>query len=432
MTKPVFSFCVYFSEMLITYVFCLSISEKRFTFRNTLAIGAAFFGLGALLNIWGGTNYIINVLSMLVIHFLFIFIGFHMDIPTSAFCTIVLCGLSTVLEFGTVSAISIFIGGQFTDINHDYMLLAVEILICKSLYFVLSLLLLKLLKYLSGTENSPVHFPFSATVQPLVALIGILVFYYVCMHEEISRGGQLLFSFVCITTLGANIFLVLHSMQQLKKEQVYIRMQSEFVRLEQDKHYYDILDQQNQQLMMYAHDTKNHLAAIHDLSENPQIREYVDKLSNELERYTQSCHSGNKLLDVILNRYVLECEKLGLHFEYNVNVYNLWDVDDMDLVTILGNLLDNAIEAAQKSQEKTVYLETSFRNAYRVIVIQNSSLPPKETTGHLRTTKSDQTMHGIGLKSVAKCLKKYRGDLQWDYSEDEHLFTMTVMIDTIS
>ena len=40
-------------------------------------------------------------------------------------------------------------------------------------------------------------------------------------------------------------------------------------------------------------------------------------------------------------------------------------------------------------------------------------------------------MHGFGLKSVAKCLKKCQGDLHWDYDEDNHLFTMTVMIDTI-
>ena len=105
--------------------------------------------------------------------------------------------------------------------------------------------------------------------------------------------------------------------------------------------------------------------------------------------------------------------------------------DEKNFVTILGNLLDNAIEAAEKSQEKTVYLETSLRNAYQVIVIQNSSLPPRESYGRLLTSKPDQSMHGFGLKSVAKCLKTCQGDLHWDYDEDNHLFTMTVMIDTI-
>lgn len=433
MTDPLFSFSVYFSEMLITYVFCVNISETRYSFFTSIAIGSITFGVGALLNVLGETNYVLNACSMMAIHFLFILLCFRIDITTSAFYTIILCGLSTVLEFGTVSAISTLTGGQFTDINYDYMLLAIETFICKSLYFIFSLLLLKILSFLkiSSHERESAHFPLSATVQPLITLVIILAFYYVCMQEEISRRGQSLFAIICIAALGTTIFLVLHNMQQLKQEQKYMRMRSEVAQLEHEKNYYDILDRQNQQLMIYAHDAKNHLVAIRDLSEDPQIRGYVDKLSDELERYTQSCHSGNKLLDVILNRYVWECQKRGLAFEYNVKVCNLRDVDDMDLVTILGNLLDNAIEAAEKSLEKTVYLETSLRNAYQVIVIQNSSLPPRESHGRLQTSKPDQTMHGFGIKSAAKCLKKYNGDLHWDYEKDNHLFTMTVMIDSI-
>lgn len=434
MTNPLFSFCVYFSEMLITYIFCINISEKRYTLSISMLIGIIIFGAGSLLNIWGATNYIVNSCSMLAIHFLFIIITFQMDIPTSAFYTIILCGLSTALEFGTVSAISTLTEGQFTDINHNYLLLAIEFFICKSLYFIFSLLLIKIINFLkiSTFTKESVHFPLSATVQPLLTLIIILAFYYVCMQERISRQGQFLFALICIAVLGATTFLMLHNMLQLKREQEYMRIRNEFVRIEHEKHYYDILDRQNQQLMMYAHDTKNHLAAIQSLSNNPQIRGYIDKLSSELDRYSQSCHSGNKLLDVILNRYILECEKRGLFFEYDVKVCNLKDIDDMDLVTILGNLLDNAIEAAEKSQEKNVYLETSLRNHYRVIVIQNSSLPPTESYGHLQTSKADRTMHGFGLKSVSQCLKKYHGDLHWDYDNDEHLFTMTVMLDTLS
>lgn len=432
MTDPLFSFCVYFSEMLIAYVFCVNISEKRCNFIISMAIGSIIFGAGALLNVLGETSYVLNACSMLVIHFLFILVCFRMDITTSAFYTIILCGLSTVLEFGTVSAISTLTGGQFTDINHDYMLLAMEIFICKSLYFIFSLLLLKLLNFLkiSSPEKEPAHFPLSATIQPLLTFTIILAFYYVCMREEISRQGQFLFALICVAALGATIFMVLHNMQQLKREQENMRMRSEFTRLEHEKKYYDILDRQNQQLMLYAHDTKNHLAAIRQLSVNSQVQGYVDRLYSELDRYTRNCHSGNKLLDVILNRYALECEEEGLRFEYDVKVCNLRDIEDMDLVTILGNLLDNSLEAARKSHEKSVYLETSLRNTYQVILIQNSSLPPKEAHGRLQTTKRDHDIHGFGLKSVTRCLRKYHGDLQWDYDEANHLFTMTVMLST--
>ena len=434
MTDPLFSFGVYFSEMLIVYVFCVNVADRRYSMLPSMIMGILIFGVGALLNIWGETNYIINSCSMLAIHFLFIHFCFRLDLPTSAFFTIILCGLSTVLEFGTVSAISTFTKGQLTDINHDDFLLTMEWIICKMLYLIFSLLLLKLLNHfkIGDQEHDPAHFPLSAAVLPTVTLVIILAFYYVCMQEGTSRNSQSLFSLICVADLVATIFLVLHNTQQLKRNQEYVRMRSEYLQLEKEKHYYDILNKQNQQLMAYAHDTKNHLAAIQSLSQDPQIQGYVDKLSNELERYTQGCHSGNKLLDVILNRYLLEANERGIRFEYDVKLCNLNSIDDMDLVTILGNLLDNAIEAAEKSEEKVVYLETTLRNAYQVILIQNSSLPPKESHGHLQTSKSDRAIHGFGLNNVSKCLKKYNGDLNWEYDADTQMFITTVMIDPIS
>ena len=82
------SLIFYFSEMLIAYVFCIYISERRFSFIISMVIGSVIFGAGALLNVWGGTYYILNACSMLALHFLFILVSFRMDITTSAFYTI--------------------------------------------------------------------------------------------------------------------------------------------------------------------------------------------------------------------------------------------------------------------------------------------------------------------------------------------------------
>jgi len=321
-------------------------------------------------------------------------------------------------------------GGRPNDHESNMLLFASDFTISKSLYFISSLLLSKAINRKSDADT-PTKLPASAFLYPMVILINLVVFHYVCMNEQISVKGQYLLGIISIGVFLTTVILVFASIYQAEQKDEYLRIRSELVRVKQEKSYYDILDKQNQHLMVYAHDAKNHLAAIQDLSEDPRIQGYVAKLSSQLENYTQSCHSGNKLLDVILNRYVLECEKKGLRFEYDVKVCNLRDIDDMDLVTILGNLLDNAIEAAEKSQEKTVYLETSLRNAYRVVVIQNSSLPPRELYGRLQTSKPDRSMHGYGLKSIASCLKKYNGDLHWDYNENDHIFTMTVMIDTV-
>lgn len=292
----------------------------------------------------------------------------------------------------------------------------------------MSLLLSKVLtkQDTSGTLTKP---SWSMLLYPIVILVILVLFHYIGKNEPISIDGQYIMGVVSIAVLLATAILVFVNLHLAEKENEFLRMRSELVRVSREKNYYDILDKQNQQLMAYAHDTKNHLAAIQSLSKDPQIQGYVDKLSNELEQYTQGCHSGNKLLDVILNRYILESNERGIRFEYDVKLCNLNSIDDMDLVTILGNLMDNAIEAAEKSEEKTVYLETTLRNAYQVILIQNSSLPPKESHGHLQTSKADRAIHGFGLKNVSKCLKKYNGELHWEYDAGTHMFTTIVMID---
>lgn len=82
---------------------------------------------------------------------------------------------------------------------------------------------------------------------------------------------------------------------QMEQENEAMQMRSEFARLQTEKAYYDILEQQNQQLMLYAHDAKNHLAAIGSLSDDPRIGGYLSKLSAQLSDYTRNCHSGNRL-----------------------------------------------------------------------------------------------------------------------------------------
>ncbi len=91
--------------------------------------------------------------------------------------------------------------------------------------------------------------------------------------------------------------------------------------------------------------------------------------------------------------------------------------------------MDNAITAAEQSLKKTVSLATAIRDTYNVIVISNScDTPPKVSGNQLISTKEDQTVHGFGLKSVARTLKKYSGDFEWTYDLPSRTFTVTVML----
>ena len=224
-------------------------------------------------------------------------------------------------------------------------------------------------------------------------------------------------------------FLFITYQHNIEKENQFILLKSEFTRLQTEKNYYDILEHQNQQLLIYAHDAKNHLTAIKDLNTNPIIEDYIQTMTNNLSEYSKVCHSGNITLDVILNRYKTECELKGINFAFDVRLNNLSFVDDFDLVTILDNLLDNAIEATEKTKEKSIIFETDNRNSYTVIIISNScEQAPTTNNNRLITTKKDKTVHGLGLKSVSNTLKKYNGDIDWEFLKYKNQFITTVML----
>lgn len=140
--------------------------------------------------------------------------------------------------------------------------------------------------------------------------------------------AQFLLSLASICIFASSILLFVTYSHQLKATSLSLQMQSELNRLQTEQSYYQILDQQNQQLMIYAHDAKKHLAAIQSLSNDPKINDYVAKLSQQLVDYTRNCHSGNKLLDVMLHKYTVDCELRGVRFEHDVKVCKLSQLDD--------------------------------------------------------------------------------------------------------
>lgn len=258
-----------------------------------------------------------------------------------------------------------------------------------------------------------------------------MIFWFICTRDNVAYDTQLLLSLASVILFGSTVLLFITYQHQIDAESEHLRVKSENERLQTEKSYYDILEQQNQQLMIYTHDTKNHLTAIQSLSSDPAINEYIAKLLNQLKEYSSNCHSRNKMLDVMIDKFVIDCNRRGIQFDYYVKSCNLLGVDDIDLVAILGNLMDNAMTAAEQSAGKRISLETTKRNGYSVIIVTNScDTAPVIHGQQLVSSKTDKRFHGFGLKSVAKTLKKYGGDFAWDYNDLNREFVVTAMLAT--
>ncbi len=425
MLNPLFSTIVYLTEMLISYLFFCNIGNRRFSIFKCLVIGCLLFGTGSAMNLLGGNHAGVNTVVTIIMNISFAYICFDINLYLGAFYTCILIVIGGALEFVAISSISALSGSHFYDYNENANLFILECSISKILYFTAVFLLAKTVQSKKRTNT----LPFNLLLYPVVAIGCFMIFWFTCAYPKTSYQIQSLLAIASIVLLLATILLFITYQHQVEKDRHAMQMQAELARLESEKAYYDILEQQNEDLMAYAHDAKNHLAAIKSLNNDPQIEGYLSSLSKQLADYTRNCHSGNKMLDVMIHKFCVECEMRCIRFDYDVKLCNLSHMDDIDLVAILGNLLDNAITAAESSVSKFVSLATARRNGYCVLVVSNSCDTPPQTRGnHLVSSKENTKHHGFGMKNVTKTLKKYQGDFEWEYDDTCHTFTVTAML----
>lgn len=166
-----------------------------------------------------------------------------------------------------------------------------------------------------------------------------------------------------------------------------------------------------------VHNTSHYLKVIGQLAferKNDEICKVVDQLNGKLNREEICTYSNNKMLNLILSEYSIKAEKKSIIFDVYVEPgCILHHIQDVDLIVMLGNLLDNAFLAASKKEKETSVIVRIFMQREGKLcvmkIVNDFSEKLKEERGHLISTKKEAGIHGIGLASVSKIAKQYSG-----------------------
>ena len=169
-----------------------------------------------------------------------------------------------------------------------------------------------------------------------------------------------------------------------------------------------------------VHNTSHYLKVIGQLAyerKYNEICEVVDKLNGKLNREEVCEYSSHKMLNIILSEYSIKAEKKGVVFDAYVEPGCVLEhIQDVDLITMLGNLLDNAILASSKrGKGSSVVVRIFMQREGKLCVLKvvNDFLGEiKENDGRLLSTKKDAGIHGIGLSSVYKIAEQNNGYLE--------------------
>ncbi len=189
-----------------------------------------------------------------------------------------------------------------------------------------------------------------------------------------------------------------------------------------------------QETQRVRHDLKNYLLDIRiSLSEGKieEARRKIDKILEMNKIYkNEVSKTGNLILDSLINyRYAIACTK-GISMNCRIEVPGELPFESADLSIILGNLLDNAMEAVLKlpTEERFIEITMTMLKGNLCLTIANPFLGEVKAgkDGRPATSKEDQKNHGIGLLSVCHVVNKYNGELFIQH--EDNLFQVEILL----
>ena len=425
MVSALFNILLQAIEALICFYFYESITQLGKN-RMRLVYLFASYAVMTAFNLFFNYNVFVNTAVFVLFHFLILRYVYKFNLRFSFVYAAVMALSVAITDISSELIISYIFNSEPKGYTKDYLSYTLLITISKTLLFVL----LKAVSDIIGRyrQNKKTHFIFF--LYPLSLLIVLIL--YVPIYENYNLSGKMkiIISAAIIFMISSVILTCIFQQATANREAELYELRAAVQKEEIEKTYFELLERQNEELQMFVHDTKNHLTNLYALTQEPErAREYITSFADNIDSANQIGKSSNKLLDLIIRKYCLLCEKRGISFERNIHRSNLDFIDDTDLTSLLNNLLDNAVEAAEKSGEKFISLSiNNFGSMVHISICNSCVKAPKTENGVLLSQKKDKGSHGYGHKSVIRTVKKYDGDFHWEYDPEERKFTVSVIL----
>ena len=297
------------------------------------------------------------------------------------------------------------------------------------------------LKFLLSSGIKKIHKPMvasSANIKwapltigfPLISLVGISICYYL-FHERQnssrictffkwnSAGNQCCDSDLIDLTEKNNL-----AQEQQKTLNEQLRSQRANI---------DALSSAYATQRKMTHDFRHHIAALSGMlqgGETQQAQDYLAALQEQQTERALMVNTHNSVIDAVLNQKGYAAQKQHIDIQFEVNDLSPLQIELIDCTVVLGNLLDNAIEACLKLEEAKRRIEVSVLrdeayadgDAKLYVSIINTSLPVHIEKDCIATTKLEPHLHGFGLPCAKELLRRNNAFYTMDYHDGAFQF----------
>ncbi|MBU5478288.1 GHKL domain-containing protein [Eubacterium sp. MSJ-13] len=299
------------------------------------------------------------------------------------------------------------------DMNGEGHIDAFITLMSKSVLLIIILVLKKVGsdRWLHISEEKDIMF---LAVFPLIsagAVAGILK-----CGIGLKSENEIQFAWVVVVSLIAMNILVIFFMDDLAEK---ARLKQEKLVFEMDakrqREMYDSWEEKLMRQRSISHEYRNNLlymSALLEKKEYSKLSEYLKKVSGEYTTGMDIINTNNPVVNVLMNTKYYEAKKAGASFICKINDLSGITMEETDLILVVSNLLNNAIEAVQKcSDNKVVKVKIVIENGKLIVSVRNTyNGKIKKDGDEFKTTKKENSeLHGIGIKNVIRITEKYHG-----------------------
>ncbi len=256
---------------------------------------------------------------------------------------------------------------------------------------------------------------------PALSLLSVLAggLYFEFENYYISSAVTVTVSTVAIYYL---IYRVWINNKAEKEKELYQKM------LQTESKRYEDIKRSSEQIGKIRHDIKNMLISVKSDIDAGNISGAAEKLDSILQSVGSAgsaSYSENRTVD-----YIVGAKLNGLQnrqIKISGSIGNMREIKDIDLSIILGNILDNAVEATEKTDNAFIDLSFFDKGNYHNILCKNTvSRSVLSDNPDLKTTKDETSAHGFGIKSVKEIVSHYGG--MTEFYEDGNMFCAHIML----
>ncbi len=226
-----------------------------------------------------------------------------------------------------------------------------------------------------------------------------------------------------VAMLYAHFALCCENKIRMELESVQNVLQNQYLQYKQSKDSIELINYK-------YHDLKHQIEVLRREQDPEKRNAFLNQMENEIKQYELQNKTGNGVLDTVLTSKSMYCDKHGITLTSVVDGHLLDFMETMDICSIFGNALDNAIESVLKIEDKEkrlIHVTVSQQKSFLMIRVENyfeSGLDYEQ--GQLKTTKKEKQFHGYGIKSIRYTVNKYDGAV--DISAKNQWFELKILI----